>query len=209
MKRGGYTLIEVMTAVVVMTIGTAGILAMQGATTRSNQDAYESGIAANFATTWLERLKRDARLWTSTGNAGLANTAWLNGTINVDRSAAGFPEYFVPAPVMAGTNVLESPGADYFGFDTVDVASIHYCVNVSLVLAHAFNPAGGLNLAQDANALQAAVRVWWYRWGPDANRGAVANGCLAAPLTAAQNADRAIRKQYYATIVSWREPGWP
>jgi prepilin-type N-terminal cleavage/methylation domain-containing protein len=211
MKRAGYTLIEVMTAVVVMTIGSAGILAMQGATTRSNQDAYESGVAANFAATWLERLKRDARQWTETGNAALANTRYLNGTIATDRTAAGYvPPYFVPTPLLAGAVALESPGADYFGFDTVDPARIHYCVNVSLVLAHAYNPTGApLNLAQDANAIQASVRVWWYRWGPDANRSAVTSGCLAGALTELQNADRRIRKQYYSTILGWRAPGWP
>jgi prepilin-type N-terminal cleavage/methylation domain-containing protein len=209
MSRAGYTLVEVMTAVVVMTIGTTGILAMQGATTRANQDAYESGVAANFAATWLERIKRDARQWTARGNTTLANTRYLSGTITTVRDEDEPPVYFVPARRMAGADVLESPAADYFGFDTSDAARMHYCVNVNLTLSHAFNPAGTLDLDADANAIQAAVRVWWYRWGPDANRGAVGDGCLGAPLSEAQNRDPLIRKQYYSTIVGWRAPGWP
>ena len=48
-RLGGYTLIEVMTAVVVMTIGATGILAMQGASVRSNQDANETSVAGVLA----------------------------------------------------------------------------------------------------------------------------------------------------------------
>jgi len=200
MKRAGYTLIEVMAAVVVMTIGAAGILAMQGASAASNQDANESAIAANFANTWLERIKRDARLWTTTGEAARMGTRYLS---------QAFGAYAVPTQLMLGTQVLESPGADHFGFDTV--TDIRFCVNVALTLAHAYNPTlpGTFSLTTDANAVQAAVRVWWYRWGQDANRRAVANGCLAAPLTVAQNRDPQVRKQYYSTIVSWRATGWP
>lgn len=201
MKRAGYTLIEVMTAVMVMTIGAAGILAMQGASAASNQDANESAIAANFASTWLERIKRDARLWTASGDVARANTRYLS---------QAFGAYTVPPVLLSSTNgVLESPGADHFGFDTN--TDIRFCVNVALTLVHALNPLmpAATNLTQDANAVQAAVRVWWYRWGKDANRQAVAQGCLGDPLNAAQNSDPQIRKQYYATIVNWRTPGWP
>jgi type IV pilus modification protein PilV len=207
MRRAGYTLIEVMTAMVVMTIGVAGILAMQGATARANQDAYESGVAANFANSWLERLKRDARRWTSTGNVTLANTNYLSGPLNTRDQPDTF---FVPAAVRAGTDLVESPAADYFGFE-VEPAQAYYCVNLSLVASHAYNPASPAAwvLPRDVNAIQAAVRVWWYRWGPDADR-AAATGCLPdQQLTAVQNRDPLIRKQYYATIISWREPGWP
>lgn len=214
MKRAGYTLIEVMTALVVMTIGAAGILAMQGATVRSNQDANESTVAANFATTWLERIKRDAHLWTAPGQSALdasGSRILLKDKIRYPDPDAPQPpaatEFFVPARWPTSGTVIESPGADYRGFDTID--DIRFCVNIALTLAHAYNPAtpGALNLTADANALQAAVRVWWYRWGPDADRQAVK--CLDGPLSEAQNADPLIRKQYYSTIVSWRAPGWP
>ncbi len=197
--RAGYTLIEVMTAVVVMTIGATGILAMQGASVRANEDASETSVALNFGATWLERIKRDARLWIDTGNTALrtAPTRYLV-TVNTNPGA-----YFVPT-----STANESPGADHYGFDTTAPAQIRYCVNLRLTVVHAYNPlTQGADVTTDANALRADLRIWWHRRSEDANRASPA--CLDAALTDSQAQLNRLRKHYLSTVVNWRAPGWP
>ena len=196
-RQRGYTLIEVMTAVVVMTIGATGILAMQGASVRSNQDANETTVAVTFATTWIERIKRDAsRYWRLPGTAEVGKTHYL-------RVSANFT-----IPITVQTPARESYGADHYGFDTFTEADIRYCVNVRGSVAHAYNVLnpGAPDPLTDANAVRADVRVWWYRWGPDADR-SIGPRCTqtAGVLSAAQVADPRIRKHYLSTVVSWRK----
>lgn len=198
-RAAGYTLIEIMVAVVVLTIGATGILAMQGASVRSNRDASETSTAINWATTWVERIKRDAYRWNQNGNTDLANTAYLlNATTN-----AG-------AWVLPTTVDPESAGADLFGYDVLaaNADAIRFCVNLRFSVVQAFNPATGTMVAAtDANAVRADVRVWWHRNSLDVNR--IAPTCLGGVLTAAQITAPQIRKHYLSTVVTWRTPGWP
>lgn len=199
-ERRGYTLVEVMAAVLVMTIGATGILAMQGATVRANQDANETTVAVTVATTWIERLKRDAsRYWRKTGRTELEKTKYLRVGKN----------FYMPVTSM--TPERESYGADYYGFDTFTENDIRYCVNVRGTAAHVYNPLTPGAVADpdnDINAVRADVRVWWYRWGPDADR-SIGPRCApsAGVLSAAQIADPRIRKHYLSTVVTWR--AWP
>lgn len=201
-RSRGYTLIEIMIAVVVLTIGATGILAMQGASVRSNRDASETSTAINWATTWVERIKRDARLWLSAtggapgGNADLASTRYLL-EVNTNPGV-----YVIPATVAP-----ESNGADFYGFDSRVAANIRFCVNTRFTVAHAFNPlTQGVNPATDANAIRADVRVWWHRNSEDANRSLFP--CMTTTLTNAQAALPQLRKHYLSTVVSWRTPSW-
>lgn len=204
----GFTLVEVMTAVVVMTIGATGILAMQGASIQSNQDAFETSAAVNFGATWLERIKRDARLWTAPGNAALANTVYMRGL-----AAAASTAWFVPDPAVVGNalSTFESPAANFQGFDTVVTAAnestLRFCVNLRLTVAHAYSGLTGGSIATtDADAVRADVRVWWHRASDDANR---RRKCTTAPLSEDEIKSPSIRKQYLSTVVRWRSPGWP
>ncbi|HEY6879183.1 MAG TPA: prepilin-type N-terminal cleavage/methylation domain-containing protein [Polyangiales bacterium] len=205
MKRAGYTLVEVMTAVVVMTIGATGIVAMQGAAVRANQDANETSTAVNFGSTWIERVKRDARRWIANGSGDLANTnnAYLNRVLD----APGV--YFLPAATAP-----EQVAADIYGFDSAGDFNTsppaHFCVNLQLTVVQAYNGVTqGMNIVTDANAIRADVRVWWHRSTNDANRTLL---CRAGPLTTGSSGtvNRAnIRKTYLSTVVTWRLPGWP
>jgi prepilin-type N-terminal cleavage/methylation domain-containing protein len=197
--RAGYTLLEIMTAVFIMTIGAAGILAMQGASVRSNQDANETTTAINFATTWVERIKRDARLWTEVGQTGLERTRYL-------KMAGSNPStWFLPSSYAS-----ESAGADYYGFDTAEEGDVRFCVNLSLTAAHAYNPTTqGVAAIADVNAVRADVRVWWHRAARDVNRAdptcAPQGDNTVAP--ALPNEAR-IRRQFLSSVVSWRQTGW-
>lgn len=200
--RAGYTLIEIMTAVVIMTIGATGILAMQGASVHSNQDAAETTTAVTFATTWMERLKRDARMWIAQGATALSATP---GPRYLGMAISNQNTWFVPA-----STANESAAADFSGFDTMNVNLIRYCVNVRLTVLHAFNPVTfGTDAITDTDAVRADLVVWWHRAADQVNRAtpvcAPAGANAIAP--ALPNAPR-IRRQYLSTVVSWREPGW-
>lgn len=172
-RRGGYTLIEVMVAIAISAIGISGIVFMQTATVVSNQDAHETQIATTFARTWLERLKRDALLWTAAGDPPV-------GTMFAgrDTAVANPATYFVPlaantdvgawtVPIPMALPATESSGANYHGVDVgardvaingapvVATADIYYCANTKFVTVHTVN-----NLP---NAIRATVRVWWNR----------------------------------------------
>ena len=202
MKRralAGYTMLEIMISVVVMTIGATGILAMQGASVRSNQDASETTVAINFATTWMERIKRDARSWNLIGTADLGGT----NTQYLKLAATANGVWSVPT-----TTAPESAGADYFGFDTPVGATpdlVRYCVNVRFTQAHTFSGS--------VDAVRADVVVWWHRSSSrDTSR---ANATCATALTASQIAsvtadDRKLRKHFLSTLVTWRDMStWP
>lgn len=208
MKQQGFTLLEIMVAIVVFAVGATGLIAMQSASVLANQDAAETTTAINIGNNWLERIKRDARRWNAVGNTDLSgtNTTYLN---NVASNAG---KWIVPAD-----NAPEYPTADFFGFDTsgdfdsvpsATVANAMYCVNLQFTVAHAYNgSAGGTkNAASDADAVRADVRVWWYRNMSGQNR---SGKCRTAALTAAQLASNNIRKIYLSTVVRWKELGWP
>ncbi|MDB4971800.1 MAG: hypothetical protein JWN48_141 [Myxococcaceae bacterium] len=202
MKRGtesGYTLIEIMISVVIMTIGAAGILAMQGATVRSNQDANETATAINFATTWMERIKRDARMWNDIGATDLAASS-----LYVSNAITNNGVWVVPAAVAP-----DSAAADYFGFDTPitggTATTVRYCVNARFTQAHVM-PAG-------LDAVRVDLLVWWKR--SSSSDATASTATCATPLTAAQIASttadgQTLRKHFLSTIVRWREPTvWP
>ncbi|HEX5657268.1 MAG TPA: prepilin-type N-terminal cleavage/methylation domain-containing protein [Polyangiales bacterium] len=211
MKRAGYTLIEVMTAVVVMTIGATGIVAMQGASVRANQDANEMSTAVNVASTWIERIKRDGRRWIANGAGDLvaSNNAWLNNVTTAPGT------WFVPA-----TTWPESAAAELNGYDTrsefITQANgdplAFYCTNIRLTVAQAYDQnTRTSNVATDITSVRVDVRVWWYRAGNDSNR--TARTCRSGPLSAAELNDPVIsarfRKTYLSSVVTWKEPGWP
>ena len=199
--RAGYTLVEIMTAVFIMTVGASGILAMQGASVRSNQDANETTTAINFGTTWAERLKRDARAWTNVGGSALDGTRYLS----MVKTNPGV--WFLPV-----STANESAGADFSGFDTLTAGELRFCVNLSLTVVHAYNPlsASVVVAPDDANAIRADVRVWWHRAANDVNRATP----TCVPPTAANTLSVAlpneprIRRQFLSTVVSWRASGW-
>jgi prepilin-type N-terminal cleavage/methylation domain-containing protein len=189
----GYTLIEIMIAVVVMTIGATGILAMQGASVRSNQDAAETSVAINFAATWMERLKRDARMWIASGPTDIASTRYLRNV------GLGW--------VVPGAVAPEAASADFYGFDST--TDPRYCVNIRIAPVHQSSAAVGLD------SVRADVVVWWHRTSSnDTSRSAA---LCATPLTPAQLGSRAgstaddlkLRKHFLSTVLTFRAAGWP
>ncbi len=200
--RAGSTLIEVMTAVALLTVASSGILVMQGATTRANQQAYESTVALSFAQTWIDRFKRDSLRWVAIGVADRTNgPVYLNGAL----SDATSTTWLVPAYVA---NSDESYAADAYGFDVANpvasAARIRYCVNYRLELhARDENPAlPGSPL--DQNSVRADVRVWWHRMGSNRTVGTMATGCATVPAAGVLDLP-GTREVYLSNVFRWED----
>lgn len=146
--RAGYTLIEVMMAVGVLTAGSVAIMAMHQAATRGNMEARQMTTANQAAQRWVERLRRDALNWTQSAN--VANPALLLRTTylrNVPAPGTA-PAWVVPVPdVTSG----ETANFDFYGNDIAAGAAPYYCTNVRLAWVY------------PGQAMRADVRVWWVR----------------------------------------------
>ncbi|MCA9580184.1 MAG: prepilin-type N-terminal cleavage/methylation domain-containing protein [Myxococcales bacterium] len=149
-RNRGYTLIEVMMAIGIMTVGAVGLMSLQTAATMANLESHHISIATQSTRSWLERLKRDGLNWVELGPDGLtnnsANLQYLDSVSTLPATAAGSWVSLTP------TSTAESWAFDFRGYDTRTSADIVYCSNVRLVWT--------LN----QNALRADVRTWWHRY---------------------------------------------
>lgn len=145
-RTDGYTLIEVMMAVGIMTVGAVGIMSLQQATTRGNSFARQMTSANHVTRTWVERLRTDALRWTEPGAGGVATTTYL---VSVPANTTTIGPWSTPG--SAG-GPADSYAFDFMGNRTDGSAMpIHFCTNIRLrwVLGN--------------NAIRADVRTWWHR----------------------------------------------
>ena len=66
----GYTIVELMMSLAVMTIGVTGVISMKKVTISSNQHAKNLNIATHIAQAWQEQLAADAVLWNRGPSSG-------------------------------------------------------------------------------------------------------------------------------------------
>ncbi len=190
-RKQGYSVIEVMMAMAVMSVGAVGILAMQQASTRGNMFAREITTATSITRTWIERARRDAVSWRARGAGGLATTTML-----VAAPVTGEGTWITPTPTLAG----ESRGFDYFGRETAVAADMHYCVNVRYAWA-------------GTDALRVDVRTWWHRRAGGTDTAARNENFLRecpigqeAAVTAALDSTRVLSAVQASTVVRWTQP---
>jgi type IV pilus modification protein PilV len=150
-RRAGFTVVEVMVSLGIMTVGAMGIIALQTHAIRSNGHARQLTIGMQIAQRWIERLKQDTHTWNQAGAPGtvLANTDYLQ-VIN------GAPNVFSVIP--NSTTATASRAFDYRGQDVaadLEESAIFYCA--------AMRPAW----VYFGRAMRVDVRVWWPREGYD------------------------------------------
>jgi len=149
----GYTAIEVLMAMTVMSIGAAAVISMQKAAVQSNLDARKTDVANSIARTWVERLERDAMQWTLPGTVNKTQNN-MNNALLLSGHVTG--QWFLPNQYV-GTTTPEamSPGFDILGRDlaVADLPSAQFCVNVRLTW---LNPPTN-------DLMRADVRVLWPR----------------------------------------------
>lgn len=145
--RRGFTLVEVMIAIGIMTVGSLGILSMHQAVTRANREAREMNTALAITETWMERVERDALLWTAQG----FNTTEIQGTAYLQEIAGVADEtaWFKPIP----TSSAESWAFDFFSRDTRATADTMYCVNLKM------------SWLRQGSSVRVDVRTYWLRGG--------------------------------------------
>lgn len=191
-SREGYSIIEVMMAVAVMTVGSVGILAMQQASTSGNMFAREVGTANEITRSWVSRVQRDSLLWRTRGFTGAASARYL--------ALAGNPGVAPAWVAPVGGAADESYAYDYFGRPVAAGAGAFYCVNLRF------------DWAANQDALRVDVRTWWPK--ARGNESAAA-GNEPAPICDATTPDaattflaesRVISAVYAETLVRWTLP---
>lgn len=196
-RSAGFTLIEVMIAVGILTVGSVGILAMQQASTRGNLNARQMTTATNVTRVWIERARRDALRWRSniTGDPnGVGATQYISAT-----PLAGESGWIAPVNTNDPT---ERFGFDWYGQNTQVQGDIRYCthINTRWVVVN--------------QVARVDVRTFWYRRGDGAdgathqdlfpNCGAGGGeAAVSVELTAPSPRIHAI---YASTLVRWRNP---
>ena len=195
-RTSAFTLIEVMIAVGILTVGSVGILAMQQASTRGNLNARRMTTATSVSRIWVERVRRDALAWTSNvvgSPNGIAATNYIQAT-----PVAGESGWFAPN----SPDPEESYGFDWFGADTNVASEIRYCthINTRWIVAN--------------QVARVDVRTFWYRRGDGAasetNQDLFPN-CGAGGTEAAVGIELAtpsprLHAIYASTLVRWRSP---
>ena len=146
-RRRGFTLIEVMIAIGIMTVGSLGILSMHHAVSGANRSAHEMNTALAITERWIERVDRDSLSWSEPG----LNSSTLTGTTYLAPLAATTTgtNWFTPAPALS----TESYGFDYFGNDTSTASEIKYCTNLRL------------SWVRQGRSARVDIRTFWYRAG--------------------------------------------
>lgn len=196
----GYTAVEVLLSMTILVIGATGVVAMQRAAVQGNVDAREMDMAQSIAREWMERLKRDATLWTPAVLPAVPPPN-LSRAVLVNENLTG--TWFVPQARLtpaAPQNDVESPGFDALGRDVTGLAytgsdlraatgpGLRYCTNVRLT-----------PLTVDQTMLRAEVRVFWPRLltaSPDAQF------CSQAPPASLDTATDTYHFVYLVSAIS-------
>lgn len=104
-KHSGFTLLEVMVAIVVLSLGLLGLAGLQAASLRNNQTAYYRGIATQQAYDIADRLR--------------ANLAGVRAG-NYNNLTAVIPTD--PACFLAGCTIANMAVTDHFQWNTTNAA---------------------------------------------------------------------------------------
>lgn len=194
-RRRGYTVVELMMAMAVMTIGVGGIVAMQKVTIASNMNAKNVALATHVGQSFLDELTSEAHTWTS--SAGLSRTVWLQevGVEGVE------PVWFVPT-YDEGRRMGEAFDALGSVVDPDNIAdNAQFCVHLRLSwlspVANAGKTGSGL--------LRAETRVYWQREGVGLLGTGVVGPCVS--VVDFDNADPASFHTIYLSTAIRQVPG--
>lgn len=163
----GFTLIEVMVSLGIMTMGAMAMIALQQYTIRSNSHAREVAIATQIGQQWIERLKEDSHTWTRPAlnaadvDVALQNTRYLKAIGTDTRNLFRSPTYDAAQRLVSsvydyrGTPLPQDAGNDEEGVRYQD--RIFFCMSTRQ------------DWVYFGRAMRVDVRVWWPREGAGAN----------------------------------------
>lgn len=154
-RDSGFTLVEIMVSLGIMTIAGMAIMALQQQITRANIHARQITTATQIAQNVIERLKMDAVRWEKVNELGA--TLYLKNIVP-PAGIVGFTTMPVQSVPSGLKTRLLSNGFDYYGFDvdtsTTVPADLFFCAS------HRLNW-----VFDNGRLIRADVRVWWAREG--------------------------------------------
>jgi prepilin-type N-terminal cleavage/methylation domain-containing protein len=159
-RRQGFTLIEVMISLLVMTVGVLPLLALHSYGIRSNTHARQMSIALSIAERWVDRFQQDAHTWNQVGVfnvAGQPNDAVVLANTTYLRQIVTTPNVY---QTIGNVTPLISNAFDYRGNDVANVGG-----NTPIFFCASFRPAW----VYYGRAMRVDVRIWWAREGSDLN----------------------------------------
>lgn len=151
----GYTVVELMMALAVLTIGLGGVIAMQKVTVVANWNAKNLAIATHIAQSWLDEIQADSAQWNGTNDFN--ETDWLVNVGGEDTPAAAWfrPVYSETRKFGAGFDALGSP------VTTQELATrAHFCSDLRLTWL-----GSQTGMKQGAGLVRVEARVYWLRDG--------------------------------------------
>jgi len=163
-QTSGFTLVEVLVSLGVMTVGAAAIIGMQQQTTRANVHARQLTIATQIAQNALERLKLEGLSWNSVTRTAPASDLVNAPTLGPVVGATPGAFMTLPARTVTASGVSRvlSNAYDYYGAD-VDLTNadeqtlsrVVYCAGYRLSWIYS-----------NFRSIRADVRVWWSKSAP-------------------------------------------
>jgi prepilin-type N-terminal cleavage/methylation domain-containing protein len=144
----GYTLVELMMALALLTVAVLGIISLQKLMIVSNAHAKNMSVAERVAQSWAAQLQMDSTAWRGT----TAGTDWLGTGLGGG--------WIRPAYVAGGKNF--GAAFDALGNPLPDtaLARARYCTHVRLTTLY---PSTGLVTGN--GMVRAEIRVFWLRDG--------------------------------------------
>lgn len=154
-RQRGYTVVEVLAALAVLTLGVTGVIAMQKAALIGNTNARNLVTANDIAQAWMERMRVDALSWNAPGGVPDLNsdTMWLKNV------GAG---WFSPQANSAALQPVGSPQADLMAADVFagDTSATAFCTQARLT-QFSTSP----NLWALSRMIRVEIRVYWDKTG--------------------------------------------
>jgi Tfp pilus assembly protein PilV len=180
----GYTAVEVLMSLAVLSVGVIGIIATEKVTLSANQHSKNLAVATHIAQSWIGMLNAEATLW----NAQALNSTrqpWL-------RQGFDNTGWFRPAEVA---DLGFGPAFDALGNATSE-ENASYCVDLRVAQLNPSTTGGGM--------VRAEVRVMWLRDQPIVADGdpALSSACSISTVEAtAADATRLVQFVFMSTAV--------
>jgi len=185
-RRGsaGYTAVEVLMSLAVLSVGVVGIIATEKVTLAANQHSKNLAVATHIAQSWIGMLNAEATLWGS-GALTDARQPWLS-------QASGNVDWFRPDTV----DLLGFGAAfDALGNSTTEDAA-SFCVDLRIVPLNPSTLGGGMARVE--------VRVMWLRDQPIVTNSdpALSSACSVSTVDAStQDANRMVQFVFLSSAV--------
>ncbi len=191
--RRGFTLVEVMMAISVMTAGAIAIFTMQNVSVTGGRRSRMISTATEVNRFWIERVKLEALRWGPVAY-GHPSMTWLNALPDAETGTSG---WFLPAARGTGDDLVTA-ASDWYGAPIpipsgAGVPPAAYCTSLRWTWM-----SGGTD-----QVARLDVRTWWHRPNRTAD---TIEGCGADQnaLTAALTEVTDFGVIYGSTVIRWQ-----